>query len=245
MDYSVRIVHRRFWADSMHAPDSYHARTAFWAAQSWHSGYLRRCYRWALARVLADPKAPLHAPGARVLLCGTGSARTTRTFLDTLAEHGLRPEVYVVDIAEEALARSREVVREDERVRFLQADARQLPLPDASFALVETDFLLQLIPPRDRAAVVGGWARVLTPGGAVTTRDWVHEDMSPTALERGMDTLRLALLRRSLGVPVHALARTEVETLFSEAGLRMELHPLRLPGTPVHLPLLNAILGWR
>lgn len=229
----------------MPAPDSYHARTAFWATQPWHSGYLRRCYRWALARVLAKPDAPLHAPGARVLLCGTGSAATTRTFLDTLAEHGLRPEVYVVDLAEEALERSRAVVREDERVRFLQADARQLPLPDASFALVETDFFLQLIPPEGRACVVGEWARVLAPGGAVTTRDWIHEDVRPTALERGTDALRLALLRRSLGVPVHALGRSELEALFSEAGLRLSLHPLRLPGTLVRLPLLNAILGWR
>lgn len=229
----------------MHAPVSYHARTAFWAAQPWHSGYLRRCYRWALARVLAEPDAPLHAPGAKVLLCGTGSARTTRTFLDTLAEHGLRPEVHVVDIAEEALERSRAVVREDERVSFLQADARQLPLPDASFALVETDFLLQLIAPGERAAVVGGWARVLAPGGAVTTRDWVHEDVRPGVLERGADALRREMLRRALGVPIHALARTELEALFSEAGLRMEWHPLHLPGTTVRLPLLSAILGWR
>ncbi|MCY1078059.1 class I SAM-dependent methyltransferase [Archangium lansingense] len=229
----------------MHAPDSYHSRTAFWASQSWHSGYLRRCYAWALARVLTEPTAPLHAPGAKVLLCGTGSARTTRTFLDTLAKHGLRPEVYVLDIAEEALERSRAVVREDERVSFLLADARQLPLPDASFALVETDFLLQLIPPGDRSAVVRDWARVLAPGGAVTTRDWIHEDVKPTMLERGTDALRLAMLRRALGVPVHALARTEVEALFAEAGLRMELHPLRLPGTVVRLPLLKAVLGWR
>lgn len=229
----------------MHAPDSYHVRTAFWAAHPWHSGYLRRCYRWALARVLAEPKAPLHAPGARVLLCGTGSAHTTRTFLDTLAEHGLRPEVYVVDIAEESLERSRAVVRADEPVHFLHADARQLPLPEASFALVETDFLLQLIAPEDRAAVVGGWARVLAPGGAVTTRDWVHEDEEPTRLERGANTLRRALLRRSLGVPIHALARTEVESLFSRAGLQLERHPLRLPGLGVRLPLLSALLGWR
>jgi SAM-dependent methyltransferase len=229
----------------MHASDGYHSRAAFWAEQPWHAGYLRRCYRWALARVLADPHAPLHAPGARVLLCGTGSARTTRTFLDTLAEHGLRPEVLVVDLSEEALARSRAVVGQTERVSFLQADARQLPLPEASFALVETDFFLQLISPEDRAAVVGGWARVLSPGGAVTTRDSVQDDVRPHVLGRVADTLRLGMLRRSLGVPIHSLARSEVEALFAGAGLRLELHPLRLPGTQMRLPLLSSLLGWR
>jgi ubiquinone/menaquinone biosynthesis C-methylase UbiE len=151
----------------------------------------------------------------------------------------------VVDLAEEALERSRAVVGPPERVSFLQADARQLPLPEASFALVETDFFLQLIAPEDRAAVVGSWARVLAPGGAVTTRDSVRDDVRPHVLEPTADALRLALLRRSLGVALHALWRTEVEALFSGAGLRLELHPLCLPGTRMRLPLLSAILGWR
>lgn len=229
----------------MHASDGYHARAAFWAEQPWHAGYLRRCYRWALERVLSDPHAPLRAPGARVLLCGTGSARTTRTFLDTLTERGLRPEVVVVDLSEEALTRSRAVVREGERVTFLQADARRLPLPEGSFALVETDFFLQLIAPEDRAAVVSNWARVLTPGGAVTTRDSVRDDVRPHLLEPVADALRLAMLRRSLGVPLHPLARSQVEALFAGAGLRLEVHPLRLPGTQVRLPLLSSLLAWR
>lgn len=119
------------------------------------------------ARAAADAVLRLVPPGARTLLdlaCGTGLVT------ERLTRPGLR--VYGADAAP-GMAR-----RAGRRVPggVLLADARRLPLPDASVDAVSAVWLLHLVPFAD--AIVAEAARVLRPGGvliATVDKDAAHD----------------------------------------------------------------------
>ncbi|WP_137994970.1 class I SAM-dependent methyltransferase [Streptomyces vilmorinianum] len=119
------------------------------------------------ARAAADAVLRLVPPGARTLLdlaCGTGLV-TKR-----LARPGLR--VYGADTAPGMARKAAERVPGS----IVLADARRLPLPDASVDAVSAVWLLHLLP--FSAAVVAEAARVLRPGGVLVTtvdKDAAHD----------------------------------------------------------------------
>jgi SAM-dependent methyltransferase len=59
------------------------------------------------------------------------------------------------------------------RISFVKADALSLPLADASFDLVATAYVLQMVP--DRAAALREIYRVLRPGGIAGIVGWTAE----------------------------------------------------------------------
>jgi ubiquinone/menaquinone biosynthesis C-methylase UbiE len=119
-------------------------------------------------------------------------------------------------------------------VTFLCADARALPFPDASFDLVETDFLLQFLAPPERRTVLHEWARVLRPGGGLMTRDWVNHERG---LDPLWDALRRAVLRTVLGVRTHALPGDDLREALQEVGFHATVLPFG------HVPLIHLIAG--
>ncbi|MFI1654453.1 methyltransferase domain-containing protein [Streptomyces sp. NPDC020472] len=119
------------------------------------------------AEAAAEAVLRLVPPGARTLLdlaCGTGLVT------ERLARPGLR--VYGADAAH-AMVR---VAAGRAPGRAVRADARRLPLPDASLDAVAAVWLLHLIP--FAADVVAEAARVLRPGGvlvATVDKDAAHD----------------------------------------------------------------------
>ncbi|MFF3314456.1 class I SAM-dependent methyltransferase [Streptomyces sp. NPDC003035] len=119
------------------------------------------------ARAAADAVLRLVPPGARTLLdlaCGTGLVT------ERLTRPGLR--VYGADAAP---GMARTAAR---RVPggVVLADARRLPLPDASVDAVSAVWLLHLVPFTE--AIVAEAARVLRPGGvliATVDKDAAHD----------------------------------------------------------------------
>ncbi|MEU8529496.1 MULTISPECIES: class I SAM-dependent methyltransferase [Streptomyces] len=119
------------------------------------------------AAAAADAVLRLVPPGARTLLdlaCGTGlvTERITRP--------GLR--VYGADAAPGMLHKAAERLPG----RVVRADARRLPLPDASVDAVSAVWLLHLVP--FAAEIVAEAARVLAPGGvfvATVDKDAAHD----------------------------------------------------------------------
>lgn len=119
------------------------------------------------AAAAADAVLRLVPPGARTLLdlaCGTGlvTERITRP--------GLR--VYGADAAPGMLRKAAERLPG----RVVRADARRLPLPDASVDAVSAVWLLHLVP--FAAEIVAEAARVLAPGGVLVTtvdKDAAHD----------------------------------------------------------------------
>jgi SAM-dependent methyltransferase len=108
------------------------------------------------------------APGERVLDLGCGAG------LDSLvAAQMVGPEGSVVgiDMTPEMLDKARAGAAESglENVRFLEAQAEQLPFPDESFDVVISNGVIDLIPDKD--AVFSELHRVLAPGGRIQLAD--------------------------------------------------------------------------
>ena len=129
---------------------------------------LARVYRWveyaafglALERCRFAHLGAL-AGATRVLVLGEGDGR----FVARLLRENRGARVEVVESSKEMLRVARGRVGEDERVRWLQADAVRGPLPEGPFDAVVTHFFLDCFGEAEAARVVREAARRLEPGG--------------------------------------------------------------------------------
>ena len=101
-----------------------------------------------------------------VIDIATGTGAQARAFVDRGAH------VVAVDLSRRMLAIARRKHR-DRDIDFREADATDLPVPDASFDVSCVSFALHEMPASVRARVVGEMARVTRPGGNVVVVDYV------------------------------------------------------------------------
>ena len=108
------------------------------------------------------------APGERVLDLGSGAGTDSLIAAQMVGEQG---QVTGVDMTPEMLAKARAAAANmgSPNVDFVEADAEHLPFPDASFDVVISNGVIDLIPDKD--AVFGELYRVLTPGGRLQIAD--------------------------------------------------------------------------
>ncbi len=118
-----------------------------------------------LVDVFAGPAAPVLSaglqPGERVLDIGCGAGMDAAIAADAVGPAG---SVVGIDITPQLIERGRATLRDRfPNVTLTVADARNLPLADASVDVVVANGILNLEP--DRVGLVGEMARVLKPGG--------------------------------------------------------------------------------
>lgn len=100
------------------------------------------------------------APSDRLLDLGTGTGAALRE----VERLPVRPARTVgVDASERMLARARAVLTPG--TELVAADARALPLADATFDVAVCAYLLHVMPSPDRAEAIRELRRVLAPGG--------------------------------------------------------------------------------
>jgi SAM-dependent methyltransferase len=106
--------------------------------------------------------------GNRVLDVAAGNGNATlaaaRRFSDVTSTD------YVASLLESGRARAQ---AEGHTVQFWEADAEDLPFPDASFDAVMSTFGVMFTPDQNRAA--GELARVCKPGGRIGLANWTPE----------------------------------------------------------------------
>jgi SAM-dependent methyltransferase len=106
--------------------------------------------------------------GERVLDLGAGAGTDSLVAARMVGPEG---SVTGVDMTPEMLARAR--LAADElgvtNVQFVEAEAESLPFPDASFDVVISNGVIDLIPDKD--AVFAELGRVLEPGGRIQIAD--------------------------------------------------------------------------
>ena len=104
--------------------------------------------------------------------CGTGTGlfEAARRWPGTRLV-GLDASVGMLDVAR----REQDLLSEPARARitYVEADASAMPVPDSSFDLAMTCFVLQQVP--DRPAVLREIHRILRPGGSVAIYGWVRQ----------------------------------------------------------------------
>jgi arsenite methyltransferase len=108
------------------------------------------------------------ALGERVLDLGSGAGTDS-----LIAAQMVGPEGHVtgIDMTPQMLAKARAAATElgTGNVEFIEAEAEQLPFPDASFDVVISNGVIDLIPDKD--AVFSELFRVLAPGGRMQIAD--------------------------------------------------------------------------
>jgi ubiquinone/menaquinone biosynthesis C-methylase UbiE len=90
---------------------------------------------------------------------------------------GLDASAGMLSVARQQVATERR--GDDDRFRWVAADAADMPLADASFDAVTSAFMLQLVD--DRAAVLREVWRVLKPGGTFALVSWLDRDLEMPA----------------------------------------------------------------
>jgi len=108
------------------------------------------------------------APGERVLDLGSGAGTDALVAAQMVGADG---SVTGIDMTPQMLAKARAAAAEmgARNVTFVEAEAEELPFPDASFDVVISNGVIDLIPDKD--AVFAELFRVLTPGGRMQIAD--------------------------------------------------------------------------
>jgi SAM-dependent methyltransferase len=114
---------------------------------------------WALGRL---------APGERVLDLGSGAGTDSLIAAQMVGEQG---HVTGIDMTPEMLAKARAATVEmgATNVEFVEGEVERLPFPDASFDVVISNGVIDLVPDKD--AVFTELFRVLAPGGRIQVAD--------------------------------------------------------------------------
>jgi SAM-dependent methyltransferase len=107
-------------------------------------------------------------PGERVLDLGSGAGTDSLIAAQMVGEEG---SVTAIDMTPQMLAKSRAAAATmgATNVEFVEAEAESLPFPDASFDVVISNGVIDLIPDKD--AVFAELHRVLRPGGRIQIAD--------------------------------------------------------------------------
>jgi SAM-dependent methyltransferase len=107
-------------------------------------------------------------PGERVLDLGSGAGTDSLIAAQMVGEQG---HVTGIDMTPEMLAKARAAAgaMRASNVVFVESEAEQLPFPDASFDVVISNGVIDLIPDKD--AVFAELYRVLVPGGRIQIAD--------------------------------------------------------------------------
>jgi SAM-dependent methyltransferase len=107
-------------------------------------------------------------PGERVLDLGSGAGTDSLIAAQMVGEQG---RVTGIDMTPEMLAKARAAAGAmgASNVVFVESEAERLPFPDASFDVVISNGVIDLIPDKD--AVFAELYRVLAPGGRIQIAD--------------------------------------------------------------------------
>ena len=107
-------------------------------------------------------------PGERVLDLGSGAGTDSLVAAQMVGEQG---HVTGIDMTPQMLGKARAAAAAmgTRNVEFVEAEAEQLPFADASFDVVVSNGVIDLIPDKD--AVFAELHRVLRPGGRVQLAD--------------------------------------------------------------------------
>jgi len=167
------------------------------------SGSVPRLYETYLVPLIFEPYAPDLArriaarPVTRVLEIAAGTGVVTRALASALAQD---VRIVATDLNQPMLDQAR-AIGTSRTVEWRQADAQQLPFPDATFDAVVCQFGVMFFPEKPKAFAEA--RRVLRPGGVFAFNVWDRIEENEFA-----DTVTTALAALFPHDPPRFLART-------------------------------------
>jgi ubiquinone/menaquinone biosynthesis C-methylase UbiE len=147
---------------------------------------------------------------AKLLDMGCGTGR----FLGEVKDNWPALDVTALDLSPSYLGKARASLGRWKNVTYLEANAEDTGLADASFDVVTAVYLFHELPPKVRETVAKEIARLLKPGGTLVQVDTIQFGDEP-----GFDIL-LENFPRGFHEPYYdSYCRTDLTALFTEAGL--------------------------
>lgn len=191
---------------------------------------------------------PLSNNAPHILLCGTASPYTTVTFARFVNEHNNTSHIDVLDISPYALSQSERLLKtcqdiDSSKLCFVEGDALHIPLPNAHFDWIETDFFMQYFSSQEKTTLFREWHRVLKPGGIITTRDWLWQKQNFS--ERAVDSTKNWLIKHILGPTARSAKLEEVRQLLNDTGFDVVFSPVYAPMTHLRIPLMSYIIIYK
>ena len=199
--------------------------------------YLGPCLFEDYATDIAQRVNVPHGGAVLEIACGTGIV--TRMLRDSLPAS---VRLVATDLNEAMLAYANHKFQSHESVEFKQADAMELPFPDASFDAIVCQFGLMFFPDKDRA--MREVHRVLKPGGVYVFNVWDAMEKNELA-EIANETVRTFFQQDPptfYQVPFGLYHQTVVRKLLDGAGFR-DVEMLVLAKTGVSPSAADAAKG--
>jgi SAM-dependent methyltransferase len=156
-------------------------------------------------------------------------ATGTGRFLTSVKDNWPKLNVTALDLSDAYLEHARKELKAWRDVRFLEANAEQMPLPNESQDIVTCVYLFHELPPAVRTVVAREIARVLKPGGLFVLVDSIQPGDTP-----GFEALT-EFFPQAFHEPYYAsYLEWDIAEAFTEAGL----HPTS--STPAFLSKVAA-----
>lgn len=174
----------------------------------------------------------LRAPPAAVLDLGAGTGLAAIE----IKRRFRGATVTATDIAAPMLDLARRRSRWWRPIRCVQADARALPFPDASFDLVFSNLMLQWLAPPD--AALAQMRRVLKPGGLLLASSFGPETLREL---RTAWSAADASVHVNEFIDVHDLGSALARAGFAEPVLDVDRHPRNYPDARALMRELKAL----
>ena len=135
---------------------------------------LAKSYDWRWRRYIANTLVFLRdwaniTPSSVVVDVGCGTGELARLLLEK------NPHQVIIgfDISEKMLAHAKQKLKHFDQVRFEQASASALPIPDNAFEVVVSANAFHYFPEPEKA--LAEIRRVLKPGGEIVILDWCKD----------------------------------------------------------------------
>jgi ubiquinone/menaquinone biosynthesis C-methylase UbiE len=168
------------------------------------------------------------APGTRMLDIGCGAGQIA------IPAARAGAEVTGIDIASNLIEQARQRAADaGVKVRFEEADAEELPFPDASFDLVVSLIGAMFAPRPDRVAAE--MLRVCRPGGRIAMANWTPEGLVGQMFKILGKQLPPPLMPSPLKWGDEACVRERFGQRVSKLTTTRRLYPMRYPFSPAEV----------
>jgi SAM-dependent methyltransferase len=183
-------------------PDGGETLTGSGPQVAWDQEYLYKGRLWGGT----PQRIPPFAAGTRVLEIGCGDGKN----LTSLTAQGA--QITALDLSPSAIRLSKAQLRQGIQVDLLVADARSLPIRNASFDAVVLFHVAGHLRSSDRAKLAAGCTAVLRSGGRLYFRGFSCEDLRAG---KGHVVEEQTYLRGN-GIITHYFSEVEVSSLFMD-----------------------------
>lgn len=203
----------------------------------------RAIYKRAIYLVRERINDPLSKEIPHVILCGTATSETSKNFARFIHGENNKSIINILDLNSQPLEASRIKLQADEtidssKIMYIKCNALKIPIADNSIDLIDTDYLMEFISPKNKQHLIKEWARVLSEDGAITTRMFLPDNI----ISRSINNMRRTIVKHGK-IKTYESTAEEMLGIFEEAGLKANIIDFKFGRLKSHI--LKHIIAYK